>query len=874
MLGSLLKQIVSGMENIPEEISQAFQEQKKAIGGCGPPLVDIVKMLQFITSLQPTFICIDALDECVGVQRFKVLDSLKQILEKSRRTRIFVTGRPHILAEIEKRLAGQVKNLSVGPSKADIITYLRSRLGEDETPDAMDESLEAEILERIPESISEMCVGVVTENLTAHDPLIDVFRFLLVSLNIDTILQESTIHRRRERLRKMTRGLGLGDAYDATIERIKAQGGDRSRLGMEALMWVSHAERPLTADELCHALAVELDTKDLNGGNAPSISTLVSCCQGLITIDKKASTVRLIHFTLQEYLSSHPDIFSRPHSTIAEICLTYLNFKQVKAIPANRSPDLSYTPFLKYCSLYWGVHAKRELSDNESSLALELFQEYDDHISIRLLLEQVEHRNVREVETSFLFNGLHCASFFGIVEVAAAFLEMECYDINAGDFWGTAPLAWAACNGHEEVVKILLGQEAVNPDKRDNDGCTPLSYAASRGHEGVVKILLGRHEVNPDRPSNHGLTPLSYAARNGHEGVLKILLGRKDVNPDKPNNDGYTPLSYAAWGGYEGMVNILLRREEVNPDKSDNDGWTPLTHAVFEGHEGVVGVLLSREEVNPDKPEYFGRTPLSYAASGGYEGIVKMLLGRKGVNPDKPGNNGWTPLSYAASRGHEGVVKILLGRPGVGPNKATDYDSTPLLLAAMNGHEGVLKILLRRKDVNPDKPGDDGRTPLSYAASRGHEGVVKILLGRKEVNPDKPDNDDWTPLSHAASTGHEGVVKVLLGRHDVNPDRPSNHGSTPLSYAARNGHEGALKILLGRNDVNPDRPNNYGSTPLAYAARNGYEGVVEMLLGREEVNPSKPDNHGRTPLILATRYGHKRVIELLKAHEAAIPRVT
>ena len=161
MLGSLLKQMVSGMDRIPEEISQAYQEQKKSIGGCGPPLADTVKMLQSITSLQPTFICIDALDECVGAQRFKVLDSLKQILEKSRRTRIFVTGRSHILAEIEKRLARQVKCLSIVPSKDDIITYLCARLGEDETPDAIDESLVADILERIPENISEMYVGAM-----------------------------------------------------------------------------------------------------------------------------------------------------------------------------------------------------------------------------------------------------------------------------------------------------------------------------------------------------------------------------------------------------------------------------------------------------------------------------------------------------------------------------------------------------------------------------------------------------------------------------------------------------------------------------------------------------------------------------------------
>jgi len=156
MLGSLLKQMVSGMETVPDEISRAFQEQKKAIGGCGPQLADIVKMLQAITSSHPTFICIDALDECVGVQRFKVLDSLNQVLEKSPGTRIFMTGRPHIRPEIEKRLARRAISLSVSPSKGDITTYLHARLGEDETPDAMDESLEAEILEKISENISEM----------------------------------------------------------------------------------------------------------------------------------------------------------------------------------------------------------------------------------------------------------------------------------------------------------------------------------------------------------------------------------------------------------------------------------------------------------------------------------------------------------------------------------------------------------------------------------------------------------------------------------------------------------------------------------------------------------------------------------------------
>ena len=158
MLGSLVKQMVSGMEAIPEEISRVFQEQKNTLGGSRPQLVDLVKMLQVIASSRPTFICIDALDECTGGERFRILDSLKEIIEESWGARIFVTGRPHVRAEIESRLAGKVTSVSLTPTRGDVTRYLRVRLGYDETPDAMDESLKADILEKIPENISEMYV--------------------------------------------------------------------------------------------------------------------------------------------------------------------------------------------------------------------------------------------------------------------------------------------------------------------------------------------------------------------------------------------------------------------------------------------------------------------------------------------------------------------------------------------------------------------------------------------------------------------------------------------------------------------------------------------------------------------------------------------
>jgi len=161
ILGSLLRQVVGGMEKVPEEIAQAFQGQKMAIGGRGPQLSDIVKMSQAITSSLRTFVCIDALDECAAAHQVKLLNSLQQILETSPRTRIFIIGRPHVRAEVEKRLARHVISVSVGPSKDDIMEYLRLRIDEDEALDAMDESLEADILRQIPDNMSEMYVWAV-----------------------------------------------------------------------------------------------------------------------------------------------------------------------------------------------------------------------------------------------------------------------------------------------------------------------------------------------------------------------------------------------------------------------------------------------------------------------------------------------------------------------------------------------------------------------------------------------------------------------------------------------------------------------------------------------------------------------------------------
>ena len=484
-------------------------------------------------------------------------------------------------------------------------------------------------------------------------------------MNIDAILQETTTRRRRQKLSSITDGLGLEGTYGETLGRIKRQSMARVRLGIAALMWISYSERPLKTFELCHALAVEIGSPNFHTDDVPSIGTLLSCCQGLVTVDKEASTVRLIHFTLQEYLRANPELFGTVHSTIAETCLSYLNSKQVRALATSPSPDRQSTPFLEYSSVYWGVHAKRDLSDCAKLLALKLFGDYNNHISTRTLLKALEPEGYSysiDFDKPHLLSGLHCASFFGIVEIVTGLIEVEGCDINQRDCVDNAPLVWAAQNGHEPVVEILLNRGDIDPDKAGRFGQTPLFCAAWNGHAGVVKMLLERGEVNPDKPADKGVTPLLGAAWNGHAEVVKMLLERGEVNPDKPADEGGAPLWGAALNGHAEVVKMLLQRSEVNPDKPSNDGGTPLQASTHNGHAEVVKMLLQRSEVNPNKPDNNGRTPLQLAAESGHVEVVKILLGRDDIDPSKSDKNGKTPLLRATQRGHTAVVALLQPR--------------------------------------------------------------------------------------------------------------------------------------------------------------------------------------------------------------------
>ena len=72
---------------------------------------------------------------------------------------------------------------------------------------------------------------------------------------------------------------------------------------------------------------------------------------------------------------------------------------------------------------------------------------------------------------------------------------MKNIDVNVKNEFGRAPFSYAAGNGHEAVVRLLVESEGVDINARDNEGKTALTYATEEGHEAIVWLLNNRCDV-------------------------------------------------------------------------------------------------------------------------------------------------------------------------------------------------------------------------------------------------------------------------------------------------------------------------------------------------------------------------------------------
>ncbi len=165
----------------------------------------------------------------------------------------------------------------------------------------------------------------------------------------------------------------------------------------------------------------------------------------------------------------------------------------------------------------------------------------------------------------------------------------------------------------QDVFKVQsFLKDDAHVHARDEEGKTVLMFAAQNGHQEIIQLLLhAGAAINATDSSNN--TALFYAIGGGHVDAARLLL-QQGAHVNAVNHLGRTPLMDAAALWYEDMVPMLLQYNPARHAK-DADGKTAFMHACEHGRLRAVELLFDANiAVNGQDKE--GKTALYLAAEG------------------------------------------------------------------------------------------------------------------------------------------------------------------------------------------------------------------------------------------------------------------
>ena len=475
----------------------------------------------------------------------------------------------------------------------------------------------------------------------------------------------------------------LGQAFDGTLRRIKDQSPRRKQLALRSLTWVSSTFRPLSAQELCHALATEEGQSEFDEDALLNPKVIVESCLGLINIDQGTMQVRLVHLALKDYLQR---VNLRSESTmdneayVTTTLLTYLCFGEGSA---GRNGSMSLEArnglsagFYAYATWNWGYHAKMAPAGDIRQQALTYLQRKSANVhdlskSVGTPEIAPMLRQPHSSQEPHLLTGLHIAAGFGLSELVVDLLESETR-INTVDGHDNTALHIAALNGQLEAAVVLLKANA-DPNSSNIFGHTPLYDAVALSSVSLATALLD-YGAAVDAPCENNWRPLHKAADLGDLQIVRLLINRGASVLSKSARESI-PLHRAAAQGDPSIIRELL--QDGSPiDCTTVDGWTPLHGACNSGQAEATDLLIANH-AKVDWKSDDGRSALHRACRGSHHKTVQVLLKHRADVLLKD-NEGDIALHRAAKAGCLAVCESLL---------ENDEASTALQLRTLNNEK-------------------------------------------------------------------------------------------------------------------------------------------------------------------------------------------
>ncbi|KAM0513961.1 hypothetical protein ACHAPE_007316 [Trichoderma viride] len=750
LLKGILRQLTGQINPLPVPVSDLYDLhiQKRS----EPTLDEMSSVLsQVIQNFTTVFLVVDALDECLEYHSRKLL-AILQKLQHGTIMKILVTSRFDVPRDF-----GECNQLIIRADESDIKVTL---------------SNQADTLPQCIRYDDELLKQVVNRATKAADGM-----FVLALIFLDTLKDLRSKGLVEDELRKLeTSPDKLSTVYEGAIRRIDDGRPNDRETARRAISLVVHARRVLTCQELQHALAVMIGSKQFQENYIiEHLEEVIDLCAGLIAINQKSNTVQLRHYTTREYFHSPThqlDWIDNAQREVTRICVTYLSFNDFKSgfCESHKEFEIRLNSYklYNYAAQYWGYHAREALAlDQEVMDFLEC--EPNVEASSQALMTAKSFRYYSQFVPRHM-TGLHLAAYFGIREAIRPLLSKQSLKL---DSFGRTALWYAVANKHVAVAELLLAKNGVDVNAKDESGRAPLMQAIEKRSEVLVRLLLAKDDIDMNTRGKNDRTPLLWAASFGYKEVVKLLLTKDGVNVNARDKEGRTPLWYAAANKDAAVVKLLLSQGGINVNAEDKFSCTPLSWAASEGHEAIVKLLLTKDGVNVNARDKDGRTPLWYAAANKDAAVVKLLLNEGGINANGKDRDGRTPLLQEAEKGSQKsqeLVKLLLVAEKVNL-KANDNDGCTLLSrAAANGYETVVKLLLESESIDINMRNNEGWTPLMEAAVNGHRSIIELLL-QKGSNLSAKHDDGWATLLKLPTNGQLGwclEAKCYAGTSDIN----------------------------------------------------------------------------------------------------------
>lgn len=626
-------------------------------------------------------------------------------------------------------------------------------------------------------------------------------------------------------------------------------------------MFLAHAIRPITIEELAEAVLINVDEQsfDHEERSDDPLSVVLELCSSLVAVTKatesdglwsrnnrlpltglrgygSSNVVRFAHYSVKEYITSERNkhtalalfYFSEldAHQHIAQAQLLYMLTVAISGNEVTHPRYENEKNILRfYSSQYWPQHCSRVPSDQRSNLLVEL---------IHALFNTEDPRPyiywLNSYDQDYQTDG-HLFSRHGR---------------NLSDF--APPIYFASLLGELSTCQWLIsnGYSIDDPSGYCQLG-DPLQAAALGNHVEIVQLLLDSGaEVNTD----HGYfgDPLQAAAFGGGLKTIELLIENGAILNSDHGEYG-NALIAAAHGGHLEVAKKLIKHG-ADPELSSRNHGKAIAGAAATGQVELVKLLLTKGNDINDPNEPTG-SALYCASKQGDLKLVQLLI-KAGADINLGSGKMHTAIQAACNEGHIEVVKVLLAN-GADVNSFGGRLDSALQACIDHGDLNILQLLLSHgADLNHE--GGLYRSPLHCATFRGKVRAAEILLDRGA------DFNDEIFLM-AIRYEYESLVKRMLSKGvDVNAQGKKG---TALQLAICNKDMETTRALLTDSRIDIDaRGGEYGDTALQLALAQGNEEISTILV-QKGASVSIEGGEYFKPLTAAVVGGNEKLIHLI-----------